>query len=276
MKKNAALREFKKLKSQINQIEEIAHHSKVGALIEQETSIRKKIRLLKEMENEGFKDYQDVCDRYEELLEDISKRMLEDYNKKNNTDFDFYEVVRGNYNTFLNSGVMTVLTKRHIPKLIGEAFEEAFPDNPKDEYMVTRRMKRKIYVHLGDTNTGKTYNAVERLKTAKKGVYLSPLRILALENYEKLNSEGVVCDLMTGEEEIINENATHVSCTIEKVNLKQNYDIAVIDEIQMINDSQRGIAWTRALLGLRCNEIHVCGAMNAKELLIKIVKMIMK
>ena len=272
MKKNAALREFKKLKSQINQIEEIVHHSKVGALIEQETSIRKKIRLLKEMEKEGFKEYQDVCDRYEELLEDTSKRMLEDYNKKNNTDFDFYEVVRGNYNTFLNSGVMTVLTKQHIPKLIGEAFEEAFPDNPKDEYMVTRRMKRKIYIHLGDTNTGKTYNAVERLKTAKKGVYLSPLRILALENYEKLNNEGVVCDLMTGEEEIIKENATHVSCTIEKVNLKQNYDIAVIDEIQMINDSQRGIAWTRAVLGLRCNEIHICGAMNAKELLIKILE----
>ena len=271
MKKNAALREFKKLKSQISQIEEIVHHSKVGALIEQETSIRKKIRLLKEMEKEGFKEYEFVCERYEELLEDVSKRMLEDYNKKNNTDFDFYEVVRGNYNTFLNSGFMTVLTKQHIPKLIGEAFEEAFPDNPKDEYMITRRMKRKIYIHLGDTNTGKTYNAVERLKTAKKGVYLSPLRILALENYEKLNNEGVVCDLMTGEEEIIKENATHISCTIEKVNLKQNYDIAVIDEIQMINDNQRGIAWSRAVLGLRCNEIHICGAMNAKELLIKML-----
>ena len=149
MKKNAALREFKKLKSQINQIEEIVHHSKVGALIEQETSIRKKIRVLKEMEKEGFKEYEDVCERYEELLEEASKRMLEDYNKKNNTDFDFYEVVRGNYNTFLNSGVMTVLTKQHIPKLIGEAFEEAFPDNPKDEYMVTRRMKRKIYGAYG-------------------------------------------------------------------------------------------------------------------------------
>ena len=271
MKKNAALREFKKLKSQINQIEEIVHHSKVGALIEQETSIRKKIRLLKEMEKEGFKEYQDVCDRYEEILEDASKRILEDYNKKNNTDFDFYEVVRGNYNTFLNSGIMTVLTKQHIPKLIGEAFEEAFPDNPKDEYMITRRMKRKIYIHLGDTNTGKTYNAVERLKTAKKGVYLSPLRILALENYDKLNNEGIVCDLMTGEEEIIKENSTHVSCTIEKVNLKQSYDIAVIDEIQMISDTQRGIAWSRAVLGLRCNEIHICGAMNAKELLIKIL-----
>ena len=272
MKKNAALREFKKLKSQINQIEEIVHHSKAGALIEQETSIRKKIRLLKEMEKEGFKDYQQTCDRYEEILEDASKKILEDYNKKNNTDFDFYEVVRGNYNTLLNSGIMTVLTKQHIPKLIGEAFEEAFPENPKDEYMATRRMKRKVYVHLGDTNTGKTYNAVERLKTAKKGVYLSPLRILALENYEKLNNEGIVCDLMTGEEEIIKENSTHISCTIEKVNLKQNYDIAVIDEIQMINDSQRGIAWTRALLGLRCSEIHICGAMNAKELLIKILE----
>ena len=271
MKKNAALREFKKLKSQINQIEEIVHHSKVGALIEQETSIRKKIRLLKDMEKEGFKEYQDVCDRYEEILEDASKRILEDYNKKNNTDFDFYEVVRGNYNTFLNSGIMTVLTKQHIPKLIGEAFEEAFPDNPKDEYMVTRRMKRKIYIHLGDTNTGKTYNAVERLKTAKKGVYLSPLRILALENYDKLNNEGIVCDLMTGEEEIIKENSTHVACTIEKINLKQSYDIAVIDEIQMISDTQSGIAWSRAVLGLRCNEIHICGAMNAKELLIKIL-----
>lgn len=272
MKKNVALREFKKLKSQINQIEEIVHHSKVGALIEQETSIRKKIRLLKEMEKEGFKEYQDVCDRYDEILEDASKRILEDYNKKNNTDFNFYEVVRGNYNTFLNSGIMTVLTKQHIPKLIGEAFEEAFPDNPKDEYIITRRMKRKIYIHLGDTNTGKTYNAVERLKTAKKGVYLSPLRILALENYDKLNNEGIVCDLMTGEEEIIKENSTHVSCTIEKVNLKQSYDIAVIDEIQMISDTQRGIAWSRAVLGLRCNEIHICGAMNAKELLIKILE----
>lgn len=272
MKKNAALREFKKLKSQINQIEEIVHHSKIGALVEQETSIRKKIRLLKEMEKEGFKEYEYVFEKYEELLEYISKKMIEDYNKKNNTDFDFYEVVRGNYNTFLNSGVMTVLTKQHIPRLIGEAFEEAFPDNPKDEYMVTRRMKRKIYIHLGDTNTGKTYNAVERLKTAKKGVYLSPLRILALENYDKLNNEGIICDLMTGEEEIINENSTHVSCTIEKVNLKQSYDIAVIDEIQMISDTQRGIAWSRALLGLRCNEIHICGAMNAKDILIKILE----
>ncbi|MGY5240054.1 helicase-related protein [Clostridium tertium] len=272
MKKNAMQREFKKLKSQINQIEEIAHNSKVGALIEQESSLRKKIRQLKDMENEGFKDFSSINERYEELLEYISKRLLDDYNKKNNTDFDFYQVIRGNYNSFINSGFMSVLTRQHIPKLISKEFEENFPDNPKDEYRLARNINRKIYIHLGETNTGKTYTAMERLKVAKNGVYLSPLRILALENYEKLNNSGVICNLLTGEEEILKEGATHTSCTIEKADLKKEYDIAIIDEIQMIDDSQRGAAWTRALLGLRCNEIHICGALNAKRVVEKIIE----
>lgn len=272
MKKNAMQREFKKLKSQINHIEEIAHNSKVGALIEQESSLRKKIRLLMDMEKEGFKEYSDVRERYEELLEYVSKRLLDDYNKKNNTDFDFYQVIRGNYNSFINSGFMSVLTKQHIPKIISKEFEENFPENPKDEYKLARNIRRKVYIHLGETNTGKTYTAMERLKEAKHGVYLSPLRILALENYEKLNNSKILCNLLTGEEEIIKEGATHTSCTIEKVDLKKEYDIAIIDEIQMIDDSQRGAAWTRALLGLRCNEIHICGALNARELVEKILE----
>ena len=271
MKKNAEQREYKNLKSQINQIEEIVYHSKPGVLIEHEATIRKKLKQLKEMEREGFKDYKITYDRYKELLEDTSKRMLESYNKKNGTDFDFNQVLKGNYNAFLNSGLITVLTKQHIPKLIAKEFEEKFPDNPKDEYAETRRMNRKIYIHLGDTNTGKTYNAIERLKTAKKGVYLSPLRILALENFEKLNSEGVTCDLLTGEEEILKIDSTHTSCTIEKVNLREYYDIAVIDEIQMISDQHRGMAWSKALLGLKCDEIHICGAANAKDILETII-----
>ncbi|NME82574.1 DEAD/DEAH box helicase [Clostridium sp. SM-530-WT-3G] len=271
MKKNAAIREFKKYKSQINNIEEIVEHSKSGALLEHESSIRKKLRSLKELKECGLKEYETVVERYEELLEYVSKRMLEDYNKKNNTDFDFYEVVRGNYNSFLNSGFMTVLTKMHIPKLISKEFEENFPLNPKDEYSRARSMKRKFFIHLGDTNTGKTHNAIERLKTAKNGVYLSPLRILALENYERLNNEGIVCDLLTGEEEIIKPGSTHTSCTIEKVNLKEHYDVAVIDEIQMISDSFRGMSWSKAVLGLQCDEIHICGALNSREILEEII-----
>ena len=52
-------------------------------------------------------------------------------------------------------------------------------------------------------------------------MYLSPLRILALENFEKLNNEKIICNLQTGEEEILKEGATHTSCTIEKLNLKR-------------------------------------------------------
>jgi len=271
MKNNAALRDFKKYKSQINQIEEIVEHSKPGALIEHESAIRKKLKKLKELENQSLKDFNEVCEKYEEILENVSKRMLDYYNRNNNTEFDFYEVVRGNYNNFLNQGIITLLTKQHIPKLIAKEFEENFPSNPKDEYLKARHMKRKFFIHLGDTNTGKTYNAMERLKSAKKGVYLSPLRILALENFEKLNNEGVICDLSTGEEEIINLGATHTSCTIEKVNLKEHYDIAVIDEIQMISDSFRGMAWSRSVLGLQCDEIHICGAANAKCILETII-----
>ena len=272
IKKNAALREFKKYKGQINQIEEIVEHSKPGALIEHESAIRKKLIKLREFENQGIKEFNETNERYEELLEYVSKRILEYYNKKNNTEFDFYEVIRGNYNSFLNQGFMTILTKQHIPQLVAKEFEKNFPDNPKDEYIRARNMKRKFYIHLGDTNTGKTHNALERLKKAKKGVYLSPLRILALENFEKLNKEGVLCDLLTGEEEVINIGSTHVSCTIEKVDIKEHYDIAVIDEIQMIGDKFRGMAWSKAILGLNCDEIHICGAANAKNIIEKIIK----
>ena len=267
MKKNAAQREFKKLKSQFNQVKEITHNSKGGSLFEQESTIRKKILLLIEMEKEGFKEYKDVLNNYEELLEYVSKRILEDYNKKNQCDFDYYQVVRGNYKSLLNSGIMTVLTKQHIPKIIQEEFTENFPDNPKDEYRETRGFRRRFIVHLGDTNTGKTYNAIEALKGCSKGIYLSPLRILALENYERLNNEGVICDLRTGEEEIIKEGSTHISCTVEKLNLSEQYEVAVIDEIQMIDDSQRGAAWSRAVLGVRAKEVHICGALNAKHII---------
>lgn len=272
MKGNAEQREFKKLKNQINQIEEIIHNSKGNSLFEHEATVRKKILQLKSMKKENLKDYDNVYERYENLLEETGKKILEAYNKRNGSNFDFYEVLRGNYNIFLNSGIITVLTKKHIPKMIAKEFEENFPDNPKDEYPLARRMKRKFYIHLGDTNTGKTYNAIERLKTAKKGLYLSPLRILALEIFERLNDDNIICDLATGEEEIIKLGASHMSCTIEKANLKDEYDVTVIDEIQMINDSQRGNAWTRALLGLKCREIHICGALNSKEILKTIIE----
>lgn len=272
MKRGAIERNFRKLKNQLPQIDEIVRHTKISALWEHEAAIRKKLKELKEYESADLKDYTYVYESYAEILEYISKRLLEDYNNKNHTNFSFEEIVRHNFENYLKSGIITVLITNHIPEVALKEFERIFPSNPKDEYIETRRLTRKFYLHLGETNTGKTYNAMQRLKSAVDGVYLSPLRILALENYERLNREGTKCNLLTGEEELNVEGARHTACTIEKLDISQQYEVGVIDEIQMINDDQRGAAWTRALLGLKCKEIHVCGALNAKDILTKILR----
>jgi hypothetical protein len=53
--------------------------------------------------------------------------------------------------------------------------------------------------------------------------------------------------------------AEHTSCTVEMVAMQRRVDVAVIDEIQMIGDEARGWAWTRALMGVPANEVHLCG-----------------
>lgn len=44
-------------------------------------------------------------------------------------------------------------------------------------------------------------------------------------------------------------------------------DVAVIDEIQLLKEPQRGWAWTRAFLGIIAKEVHVCGERGAATLL---------
>lgn len=53
--------------------------------------------------------------------------------------------------------------------------------------------------------------------------------------------------------------AAHVACTVEMLPTQELYDVAVIDEIQMIGDEDRGWAWTRAFLGCQAKEVHLCG-----------------
>ena len=59
------------------------------------------------------------------------------------------------------------------------------------------------FIHVGVTNSGKTHKCIERLKQSSSGVYLAPLRLLAWEIYDKLIEDGVPCNLITGEEKII-------------------------------------------------------------------------
>lgn len=67
--------------------------------------------------------------------------------------------------------------------------------------------------------------------------------------------------------------STHRSSTVELADLEEDYDVVVIDEIQMICDSFRGFAWTRALMGVRCKEIHIAGGLEAREIVAKIARM---
>ena len=138
----------------------------------------------------------------------------------------------------------------------------------KNLFPIAREMRRKLTLHIGPTNSGKTYQAMQKLKNADTGYYLAPLRLLALEGYEELKSEGIASSLITGEEQIMDEDATHISSTIEMLNFEVDVDVCVIDEVQMIDDRDRGWAWANAIIGAPAKEIIMTGSINAKEAVI--------
>jgi ATP-dependent RNA helicase SUPV3L1/SUV3 len=119
---------------------------------------------------------------------------------------------------------------------------------------------RAFEYFAGPTNSGKTHAAIELLREAESGVYLAPLRLLALEVHERLGDLGVAASLVTGEERIINPLARHVSSTVEMVDLRREVDVAVVDETQMLQDEQRGWAWTLAIAGVRAKRVIMCGS----------------
>ena len=103
-------------------------------------------------------------------------------------------------------------------------------------------------LHVGPTNSGKTFRAIERLRQASRGIYLGPLRLLAWEMCDKLRADGLRVNLLTGQEQDIVEDASHASCTVEMVAgqlISRTYDVAVIDEAQLMGDPDRGSSWVR-------------------------------
>lgn len=140
---------------------------------------------------------------------------------------------------------------------------------PHEWFPATRTMQRTIHLHVGPTNSGKTYHALKALENSKTGIYAGPLRLLAHETYMRFKNKGLRCALMTGEEQRIPEGdeSYFASCTVEMTPLNLRVDVAVIDEIQMIGDDQRGWAWTQAVLGVQAKEVHLCGEARAVPLI---------
>lgn len=132
---------------------------------------------------------------------------------------------------------------------------------PAEWYPQARAMQRTIHLHVGPTNSGKTYNALKRLENSKKGFYAGPLRLLAQEVYHRFQENGISCSLVTGDD--VKIPTDHIppimSNTVEMVDVAEHFEVGVIDEIQMLADPTRGWAWTRAVLGARATELHLCG-----------------
>ena len=160
-----------------------------------------------------------------------------------------------------------VLYPAYKEEVIREKMTDLVPTRPEMEFPDALDMNRRFILHIGPTNSGKTFQALERLKKAKHGIYLGPLRLLALEVYEKMHDAGVPSMMLTGQECIEDPDSVVTAATVEMADLDQFYDIAVIDEAQMMADRDRGHSWTRAILGLKANEIHICASANAEKVI---------
>ncbi|MBQ3919439.1 MAG: hypothetical protein II695_07170 [Oscillospiraceae bacterium] len=203
-----------------------------------------------------LKDSQRVWRLLDEIKNDFTVTRLMEMLAANRFFADNYNEVRTNAEAFLR---------------LQSDILDTIPDSYALLYPEARKMKRHFVLCIGPTNSGKTYRAVEDLKNADTGIYLAPLRLLAYEQFENLNFTRP-CNLVTGEECIYIPCAQLQSSTIEMLDTGKHYDVAVIDEAQMVGDEFRGGAWTRAILGACADRIYLCAAPHAEHILIKLIE----
>jgi ATP-dependent RNA helicase SUPV3L1/SUV3 len=158
-------------------------------------------------------------------------------------------------------------------KLLIEELSESYSAIFNQNLYNKESKKIKYILHVGDTNSGKTYNAIKLLKE-NSGVYLAPLRLLAWEVYETLNndSEPKICSLITGEEIIKHDSSVIDSCTVEMFNSEKYHNTIVLDECFMLNDKDRGKSWLKTIINARCETIHLITNKETKNMILNILK----
>ncbi len=149
-----------------------------------------------------------------------------------------------------------------VSQTIEEQINNAFYQNTNTKYII----------HSAGPNSGKTYQALKRLKESNgKCLYLSPLRLLCYEISDKLNNEGFPCDLVTGEERILIYNSKITSSTVEMCDYNNYHDIVIIDECVMLSDKFRGCHWLKAILQVKAKEVHIILNKEVEDLVNKIL-----
>ncbi|KAL1561770.1 RNA helicase [Salvia divinorum] len=194
----------------------------------------------------------------------ISRSLLPD-----NTDFYHYSTWEPKIRT--SCGIYECLRKlsSSTPRV---KFDFTDLTRPHTWYPVARRKKRNVILHVGPTNSGKTYHALKRLELSPSGIYCGPLRLLAWEVAQRLNKANVPCELITGQEREEIDGAKHKAVTVEMSDVNSDYSCAVVDEIQMLGCKTRGFSFTRALLGICADELHLCGDPAAVPLIKEMLK----
>lgn len=221
----------------------------------------------------------ELAEKYDEYVEDMKRRIRKDDGAKDfmldrlraavgtrmpksKTNSFLVDVeVRASFFAHMNKDTLDSTTLKKQAQLVN--FQ-----SPSEWWPGARHVQRAIHLHVGPTNSGKTYHALKRLESAQSGIYAGPLRLLAHEVFMRLNAAGKVCNLLTGDDrrygDATNKEAAGMtSCTVEMIPTRTDLDVAVIDEIQMIAHPERGWAWTQALMGVRAKEVHLCGEARA-------------
>jgi ATP-dependent RNA helicase SUPV3L1/SUV3 len=152
------------------------------------------------------------------------------------------------------------LAKTRLKELVSKLRKDWDLNEYKDFFQAAREIKRKHTFFVGPTNSGKSYRGFNELTLGDSGVFLSPLRLLALEGQEEIEKRGKDCSLLTGEEIEIKEGATFVASTVEMANLERPIDTALIDEVQLILDRNRGWAWSQAIVGIPAKRVIMTGS----------------
>jgi hypothetical protein len=133
----------------------------------------------------------------------------------------------------------------------------------RDYFPRARSLKRELVMYAGPTNSGKTWRALNEMVAGGSGMYLAPLRLLALEGQEEIEKRGAAASFVTGEERDIREGAAFVASTIEMMDSQRTVEVAVIDEVQLLTDPDRGWAWCQALVGAPARRVIMTGSPDA-------------
>lgn len=131
-----------------------------------------------------------------------------------------------------------------------------------------------VTAFLGPTNTGKTHRAVLRMLEHDTGAIGLPLRLLAREVYdkvrEKVGAERVA--LVTGEERRVPRSPSYWISTTEAMDTERAVDFVAVDEVQLMEDRERGHVFTDRVLHARGRrETIFLGSLAARDVLLGLV-----